>query len=257
MVREMNQPNNPAGRLLALCRAIKASPSNRKNERGHEVPRSIQAGWSEILGLKDAPKSVLLRRLGSVLEMPAIAVRSVECLDDIRHDLFLEWVNPISNAFGQLNLEAHWDQLKAAITEISLKSLEFCDHELERQAREPVIDKEKLDSLLTEVRSVLESLKTARLPDYLREFVLERLLLVETAIVDYQLLGIRPLREVVESTIGAVVLDKRLQPSESVDDTEAFWCVMGKVAHIVTVVAGVVQTAQITGSWMVKLLTVK
>lgn len=153
------QPNNPAGRLLALIERIKATPPRHKN---------VAVGWTEVLEVEHQDRSVLLSRLSRVLRMPQVAEEAVAAHESLPKETFLEWVPVVRNAFSVLNMDAPWAEVLNRLDDAPLRSLKFCDYQLATLSPEPTIARAFLDELLSHVRDVIDLLRgDATLPDYI------------------------------------------------------------------------------------------
>ena len=69
-------------------------------------------------------------------------------------------------------------------------------------------ESEKLLELLKEVRDLIEEVSRSQLDQYLKEYILHHLYLIDRSIEDYRFQGIAALRSGLEASVGAMVLNQ-------------------------------------------------
>lgn len=230
--------NNPAGRLNDLITKMRGVRTE-KNLNNQRKNVTVAEAWSEILAIEIDDRSVLLSRLSRVVRLPQQVQDAVRAQESLDPNLYLEWVGPVQQALSVMNLDSPWKGVIAHLDPAKLRSLVFCSDQLSKINPESVSDPKHLEELNSLVNQSIDSLiQNTSLPDYLRVFMLEKLYLLEAAIIDYQFLGASPLVEVFESTVGACALNPNLYTYSCQDGSgQSFWDSMSKL-HIVVSLLG-------------------
>jgi hypothetical protein len=168
-------PNNPAGRLLEICRTF------RKKQDSTQV-RDI---WSEITGVPKTDMATLLARVGVALSLIDATRTSIRRIEGISHDLFLQWEAPVSAGLGKLNFDDGYNiaETRRLINEAVIARLEFCDHELSRHSKEPRITQEELDGILADLKKLGSDVLAADFPPDVKAFFVDKIDLLERAIL--------------------------------------------------------------------------
>lgn len=231
--KQLTKADNPAGRLHDLVVAAKRIPSDKL---AHEA-------WATLLNVEEQDTPNLLRRVGHVLEMPALIVKAVREVPSIDHDLHLEWMPKVEASLQNFSVNAKWQNFIQHYDDKTTYGIRICSDVLSRHRSESVLsddDLQEIESLLGEVESNLES---ADLDASLRLLLRYHVAQMRVALVDYQLKGVVEIRRAFEASIGAVVL----QPQSARDDlaaTEAgksFWILLKKIALTLSVMHSLVQ----------------
>lgn len=199
-----NSPNNPAGRLLATL------------ERVHQQKdATIEKGWTTILGAQN--RADLLNRLSAVVALPGKVELAVKQIEDMNHDVYLSWVPQVKEAFSfnQFNERMGTIAQRADVAVMSL--VRICDEQLSPNLAENVMPEEEHTKLSKVVRQLITETRDSDLAAHLKDYVLRHLMMIERALLDYRLQGIRVLEHAAEAAVGAVLM--RPERSGGVDST--------------------------------------
>ena len=189
--------DNPAAQLLdVIARARTKSPGE----------RAIIA-WAEVFFLNaERDAAGLLRCAARVTELVVETRRRIELLEDHDPETLLEHygqVEAIASNFpsmAQINIGQFLSPLDAA----GLFGLKVCSATLHRWDWQPVLDRSVSDSLLEQVRSLIDQIRRANdIQADVRQFLLRHLSAVEDALVHIDLGGIEALARETDAFIGA------------------------------------------------------
>ena len=224
--------NNPAGRLHAL---LTEGHRKLKNKPAEEV-------WAELLDVPKENKSLLLRRLGHVMAILSAIRENVSNTKGIDPDIFLKWLPRAEASFGILNFQMQWEQFITRFDREVMYGLEVCSDVLSRQYPEKTISESSLTELKTEVEELLNILKSADIPNDLKQFIVERLLAVKSVLEEYVILGSVPIEKEVQSVIGALVIDQTIYKRAcATPEGKRFWGVIRKILLVTQIAMGAIQ----------------
>lgn len=222
----MSQPNNPAGRLLAIC--------NFFNSQDRKV--TVRQAWSSYLDVDSKDTAYLLKRVSYALPLIKQVALEIE-KRDVDHELFLAWQKPLNDAFSGLNFHQSVDSIKTHLKSDVIARLEFCNHELSRNSSEKTINKEDLEALHQEITGLIDLVQSSDLDNYLKEYIVEKLLLMDDAILSYVFLGSKAIVSVVDDITGSRIR-YLIQNGEDIPNkselTNRFWLIHSKVADLAT-----------------------
>ena len=228
-----DNPNNPAGRLLYICRKL----SSINNSIG------LKEAWAKVVDVpvpvEDTP--LLLDRIGASISLIEYTKKAIYSLDDIDRNLFLKWEQPVANAFSQLNLSgSNVAQIKQFLTPEIIISLEYCDHELARRNPEQTLDPNELQKVIEEIKSLIDEVVQSNLPDEIRSFILDKLDLLLRSLELYKFCGITPITTAIDAILGATVRCKGNPYTDSKDDPSGkkFWAICSKVSTLIALAGG-------------------
>lgn len=205
-----------------------------------ELPNEmlVVEAWATVLGVERTDRPRLLQRLAlanTLIDQTEARIRS---LPDINLTLFLTWQGPVRTAFGQLNLvKGTLAQMKTSFTAEVLHSLEHCHDRLRREAPDSALNQRELESILTEVQTLMTNVLESELPPEIRSFLLEKLDSLERAMSMYSVTGIKPVEDAVDSIFGGTIRKGGEEFYKDVKGTECggrFWKLSSRAATLVT-----------------------
>src|ERR1039457_3859042 len=91
-VNYMTKLNNPAARLYALLQTAKQGGDKYRQKPSTE-------SWSMLLNAPADNQALMLKRLGGVMELPAVIKGRIENLADADHSLYMRWLPKVEEAF--------------------------------------------------------------------------------------------------------------------------------------------------------------
>ena len=195
----MKTPNNPAERLHVLLLAAKQNPKLRQQE-------AIKA-WASLLLVPDGNESLILRRLGGVMDLPMQIKEQISSIPEIEHALYLRWMPKIEGAFRAHHLGGGFAGFLDTIDDTTLFGIEHCASLLARRAPELGIKPEDLESIANEVADLVAQVRDSEIEEDLKLFILKHLYTIRKAIDEYQLFGAKPLSTAMGEAMASLVTD--------------------------------------------------
>jgi hypothetical protein len=193
----MIDESNPAGRLYKILSMAKGQPDTNK----------VGDVWALVTGIEN--NDIALTK--GVLELYSLSQeiqRLIKINEGLNHTLYLSSFNQIDRSFFPLNLGSTWNLVKQYLTDEALTRLQFCADELSRFYSEESLAEEDLKDIVKKTEELFEALYNSTLPDTLRLCLLEEVERVRNAINMYKIKGAKGLKEALQGTIGAVVVNQ-------------------------------------------------
>lgn len=193
------QPNNPAGRLLAIIRKLQAA-------RDHNNTSTDKA-WAKIFRIDSDNTGLLLNHIGKCLQLGNQIIEKLNKLN-LNHNLFLKDIDQIVLSFRDMHLQEDINSTLSRIKAESIRGLEYCDHEFSKQAPEKVIPEADLKKIHQEICSLHEEVAKADIDSYLKNFILDKLDLLRKAIELYDVDGCVPIEKALYEIAGSVAFSQ-------------------------------------------------
>ena len=209
---------NSASRLHALLSALLALPENTQ----------MYSAWAKVFGLS-APND---QRLGqAVVERPHWVHYETELLAQQLHEsgisehLYESALTRIEGVTSALQLSTPWQSLKGNLTPDVVLALAFCNELLPDE--EQSIAGDELQAIDSQVRELLEMLKSSALPPAVQKLIGHHLELIQQALARYPIQGAKALREAGRTALGELIESKESvassKGSPEVSKLEKLW----------------------------------
>jgi len=228
----MEKLNNPAARFHSL---LKKGQSQKKDEQCAKV-------WGNILDVPSGDTSLLLRRMGHVMELPSLIALEIRELPNVNHDIHLKWLPRVNASIGIMNFQNPWKTFIDRFDAEILYGIEICADALSRSRPEKIISESLLKELSDKVAKLQEELSNEDIPISVANFIMERLEEIRLALEEYPYRGSAPLERALENTVGKVVICPTIyKECQSSNYGKKFWELMGYLAISVTITTGAIQ----------------
>jgi len=229
--------NNPAQRLYEIIKDGKQKPREKAAE---EV-------WAELLGVPKKDKSLLLRRVGYVMALPAAIRESVSAISNIDHEVYLKWLPQVEASFSVLNFQMQWTQFIDRFDGAVVYGLEICSDLLSRQNPEKTLPANTIADLHVHVEELLKEVEGTELPEDVKKYISEHLFNIKSALDEYILLGITPLEREFYATIGSIIINRNIYKQSQESQTgKKFWKLMSNLALMISIAVGTIQIGKDT-----------
>jgi hypothetical protein len=189
--------DNPAARLLIIL-------EEGKKKRRDSVCR---ATWTEILET-NGNESLLLSRLGKAMELPHLAVASLQELYPTDDATWTYWLQRVTTGFKSQQLHASWQTFIDHIDDHTITYLKMSARLLQERSTTKLIADEELSTIRETLDAIVQELIDSDQPDEIKKFLTRHLRKILTSIDEYRITGALPLLDALESTIGHGALDK-------------------------------------------------
>ncbi len=217
--------DNPAGRLHALLTDLsEVSPADRTQTR---------AAWASVLDIEEGDLAGLTRGLGYVLNMPEQVKAQINDIQDVDHDLMLRHMHKVEAALSRsiLSLNEAVAHVHAQYNEATLLSLELCSDALHRRRAERVVADDDLKRIDEEISKLVDEVRSSKLDQDLRDFLLTHLAEMHQAVGDVRIRGSIALEEVLDRTCGAISRKGDLR--SRIDQQEPVWTMFASLMSII------------------------
>ena len=233
----MRIDNNAANRLHRLLTQAKQLPGN----------TLMGEAWRKVLRLETDDLSLLLLRLGRLLELPHRVQAELQRVDAFNPGLHLRWKPAVDKAFSGLNLGAAIEPFQRLVDQTSLYSLEVCGDLLARFAPERVLEREEISELWDKAQELLQSLDSSDLPVELDAYLRKHATSIIEALSSYDVVGVSGVQNAVESAVGSIPFNASVLARIREQDKPVFrkfWTLLARAALIVSLTTDMVQLGQ-------------
>lgn len=174
--------------------------------KGKEHSWSVSKVWANVLGISEQDNVAVLQAVAEILTLVAKAKSEVGANEELNQDLYLRPLKQVEQILSQLNLHTSWSSIAGQLSESTLTALEFCAETLDRFATEAELDVMVLDELRQEIDGILSEVLNAKLSASLEQLIVSKLEEIRHAILMYRVHGAAGLDQVVQKSVGALVL---------------------------------------------------
>ena len=232
MTNQSNFYNNPAGRLLNIIEEGKRQP----------LDKAIYEIWSILLSVPPNNITLLLKRLAYVVSLIDEIEHRIKSVNDINHDIFLEWMHNARSAFKDLNLHRPWRFFIESFDEKVIYGLKICADILSRKKPERIVDENLLLDIMEEVDSLITQINDSNFDYNLKDFLLEKLLNIKYALEEYKIKGIKSLENIINSTIGSILIHRNCYEEIQKEDIGSkLWNIINRLVTITNLAQGLDQ----------------
>ncbi len=191
--------DNPAARLLAILEAG-------KEYQNHENCRSV---WKRILDIESHPDSLLMSRLGKVMELPEQIITVLKQDFPNQVNTYTHWSKQTNRAFSQQNLNGQWKEFYSHIDTHTLNYLRLNADLIQTKSPTHLIELERLNELREKISELLTELIDSDFEAEFKEFMSRSLQRMVFAIDEYRISGALPVMDAIEGAFGHAFFDEK------------------------------------------------
>ncbi len=229
--------NNPAGRLLTILEKCRTVPKTEKT----------RDAWAKVLDIKSTERILLVGRVGKVFALADEIAIELERIESVDISRYMSWTKYLEAALTGCNFDAAWHDFVSKINEPTLDYLHMASGMLSTNRPQPVLAYGELESIYAGAKELITEIVASDLPPKMKQYFLEQLRKICTAIEEYQITGSPEVVDIVEATFGKAVLCKEyLDARETHESVSKFWKYMANTALVVSTVAGGLQIGDYT-----------
>lgn len=226
--------DNPAARLLSLL------------SQGKEIPEQTPCfkAWEELLGVQDN-NSLLMTRLGKVMELPRSTIEAVQETFPDQPNTWSHWEAQVNSAFMVQNMHANWATFINHIDSHTITYLRMAAALLEAKANTKLIANEDLMTIREKLSDILAEVLTSNQPDEVKSYLARSLSKVIATIDEYKITGALPLLDLTEKAIAHAAFDDNYKAFLSNTELgQRLLETLASMANVVTVAIGIPQITQ-------------
>jgi hypothetical protein len=187
---------NSASRLLAIVEPLVHLPDDQQTVNVWAKAFSIEPG--QVLKLA-RPVAVRLECMQRELDIVAQQMKGA----GYSEQLYSKALSDFESAISPMLLSTNWHNIKQHFPEANLVALRFCSEIIPDEEAE--IASEDLGEIEARVAELRELLATSELSARLRTLIIHHLELIEQALAEYPIAGVKALREAVHKGVGEIV----------------------------------------------------
>lgn len=184
----------------------------------------------------------LVHSMHRELEITATGLADQDFSKSLYEKAFLQ----IENALSPMLFPIVWVNVKQYLTPDTLIALAFCSEILANEESE--VSPEELADISSKVLELRVALSGDDLPARLRSLILHHIGLIERALADYQIIGVKALREAARSALGEMIEVKdeisAAQNNPAVSRLGSLWKTVNKAADHALKGDGLIQLGQ-------------
>ena len=188
--------DNPAGRLLSILMSARVIPGD----------RVCRMAWHELLQT-DERQSLLMSRLGKVMELPQAAILALKEAypDDI--PTWEHWEAQVNAGFNSQQLQGPWASFINYIDDHTINYLRMSATLLQGKSLTRNISTEELTDVRRTILAIIDELIESGQPDAVKKYLVYQLQRIVTAIDEYRISGAMPILDLVEGAFGHSLVD--------------------------------------------------
>lgn len=223
--------DNPASRLLDILRKGKEFSGSQK----------CRFVWYRLLDVEDGDDSLLMSRLGKVMELPEQIIQKIDKEFPDQSETYLHWSARVNKAFFQQNLNGEWKVFNDLIDPHTLNYLSLSANLIQVKSPSSPLDTATIEDLSARIQELQESLLEGDFDDEFREYLYRALMKINVAIQEYRISGALPVMDAVESAFGHAIMDGKFREQLQTDFGRRVVSVLSAVASSVTIALGLPQ----------------
>ncbi|CAI1723635.1 Uncharacterised protein [Serratia marcescens] len=219
--------DNPVARLRSLLEAGKAI----------SIHQNCRETWMHLLDA--STEDELMFKLGIVMQLPKKINKVLA--DNLEPELWktAHWEPMVKRAFFEQNLNGSWDTFIGKISETGVGELRLLQTIIHVKGEYKALTDNDLLEFKMQLNLILEDIIASDINKAIKDKVCRYLRKIITAIEDYQISGIEPVEDAVNTLVGSAAFDKEYQNFLSDDRLGGqIIKVIGALADSVAIVQG-------------------
>lgn len=227
--------DNPAARLLDI---LERGTQENPNSNCREV-------WRSLLNVTTGGDSLLMARLGKVMELPQQIIELINQDFPNQQGTFAHWNAQVHAAFSSQNLNSEWNTFRQHLDKHSIAYLRLTADLIQTKSATTLLSddtihelKEKIDGLLTEV---LASDLSADIKKILARYLQK----LSITIDEYRISGAQGVMDTIEGIFGHAFFDENYRKTITASEIgKTIVSTLATIANCVTVAIGAPQIPQ-------------
>lgn len=188
--------DNPAQRLLDILESGRA-------HSGHLNCREV---WKKILDVKQNDEQFLLSRLAKALELSGRIIQVRENHFSSLRGNSNHWKNCVEKAFMAQSLNNTWQSFIQHIDIHTINELAMLSDLFESRVAHATMQDDEIENLIERVAELRTEIRDSDLSAEMKNLLLRQLSQIQDALESYDISGIEPVMDAIQSTIGLTAL---------------------------------------------------
>ena len=189
--------DNPAARLLAI---LEEGSKHKKEENCRTV-------WAKLLNV-DTHDSLLMSRLGKVMNLPSDIVDTISKEFPNQQDSYKHWCNQVNNGFMQQNLCGQWETFGKFIDPHTLAYLRLTAELIQSKANTSLLEETTLSNVRDKVDDILKDVIESDFQEDVKTYLTRSLQRILVVTDEYRISGAIPVLDAMEVTLGHAFFDE-------------------------------------------------
>lgn len=189
--------DNPAQRLLDIL----------ESGREHAVHLNCRSVWKKILDVRQDNEQLLLSRLAKALELSGRIIQVRENHFSSLRGNSNHWKTRVEKAFMAQSLNSTWESFIQHIDTHTISELAMLSDLFESRGAHATMKGEEIETLIERIAELRAEIRTSDLSADMKSLLLRQLSQIQDALESYDISGIEPVLDAVQSTIGLTALN--------------------------------------------------
>lgn len=192
------EKDNPARRLLIILQKSKTMGTN----------ANTKMTWFSLLEVPNANEPLLFSKLGKLMTLPNIILEDVRKYHPKHVSVCEKAVVKINHALYNQNLSGQWTSFVQHISDEIINYIELFSSLLDYEYKMNILEKDQLDEIRNAVDELIKEVVGMDLDAGFKMHLLKYLKKIVNSIDEYNIMGIDPILESLETTAGHAILNK-------------------------------------------------
>lgn len=199
--------------------------------------------WNTVLQPESYNQLYVTKKLGELINLFDLVKKDFQLLDSPFNEIGLNALFSIQSPILNHGLITTWGKIKNEINSQAVSNIKLCEGILlAKKVCQDIIDREKINLLIEQVSNLIEEFRTSNLPDELKFELINELVKIQTALLEFDIKGEANIQKVCNEVLGDITTKSSMNPSlfKKFLDSDVVK-VVGLVSSIVTLNGGFVQ----------------
>ncbi|MEI7282241.1 hypothetical protein [Pectobacterium carotovorum] len=230
--------DNPVKRLINILNVGKEIYRDNQRSSPNRVIACRDA-WRMIFNFDTEPDYFLLYRIGEVMALP-YKIKNI-LMNNFESDYWKSshWEAQINEAFKNVDLNASWSGFITKIDDRTITELKMMCLIIETKGHIKDLAPEQLNKFKEDVENIKNEVINSDIPKSLKDVFMKYLKKIIDAVDGYQISGVEPIMEAVESTLGHAFVDEEYKNAIKENEFGSkIVNVLSSIANTVTIAEG-------------------
>lgn len=188
---------NSAKRLLNIlqdCKNLEASPLSAKQ------------AWKKVFNIKDENDVLLFSRIGKLMQLEQDVLNDIKEYFPHLVENQKQWTSQLNIAFSRLNFQEKFNNFTSHIDVHVINYLSMASGLLDTKEYKK-IEADELEKFKNEIITLLEEVSSSEMNITVKHFIIKNLSELLSAIEEFNITGVEPIFEKIESLVGHALYD--------------------------------------------------
>ena len=164
--------------------------------------------WAAALDIDKDEQVEVLNQVFDIYQLTREIKTLIKLNTSLNHELYLASYESLEAITSPANFHKKWHELKGNFETDVLTRLEFCSQEIGKYYEEEKVSEEELESISKLANELFTLLEKSNIDDIAKLLLLEEIERIRSSISRYKIRGAKGVKEALQATLGAVVVNK-------------------------------------------------